>query len=745
MSLEAESSLIHPDPKDPFRRIEKFRRQVADKVFFAIAVAAPFVLAVGLYRAHTHGLHLWMYCQPGSSLLLIGTALSHKWIPYRLRAWIVIVTFFLLGIGVFLAYGLMGMGAYFFIFSTLIANLCLGVRAGYTAILVSLVCMTMIPLAVHYGWAAHGTGFNDHARAFSSWAAMILTTVAFMSILHLALHRFFSRLTHTIISLDHRSGQLSDANRKLSLEIADRRLIEKALRDSEMKYRMVVDNANEGIVVLRNGRIHFANETIKRVLGYSFDKLRDRKATDFLHTDDRRRANSATEMILREEVDFADMEMRLCDNAGAYRWFNVHLVRTRWEDRPASLLFIYETTDHKAVEAEKARLKDRLKQAEKMEIIGTLAGTVAHDLNNVLMGVTSYPDYLLRRLPEESDLHKPLTSIKTSGEKAVAIVQDMLTLARRRVKVTEVCNLNRIVKEFLNSPEFGNMRSYHRGVSVETAFADQLGDINGSPIHLSKAVMNLVSNALESVDAGGRILIATENQTSAYPLEGREGGPDPKAGPHAVLKVMDNGSGIAPEDMEKIYDPFYTKKTMGRSGTGLGMTVVWNAVQDHGGHIHVDSAPGRGTTFTLYFPVTTAQSEVAQSECPREAVKKDGANILVVDDSSEHRQMITQCLTDMGYKCAAEPGGMAAVRHIKAKRVDLAILDMVMNPGPDGFDTFEQMLHYNPKLKTILISGFPETERVRKAQRLGAGPFIQKPFNFEEFGTAVQTELHTAA
>jgi len=713
---------------------------VANRVFFAIAVVAPFLLAAGLYRAHTQGLHLLMYWQSGFFLILEGTALFHRRIPYLFRVWIVILSLFFLGIGVLLGYGLMGMGIFFFIFSMLIANLCFGGRVGYAAILVSLICMTMIAVAVHHGWVGHALDFNRHARAFSSWAAMILITVTFMGALNLALHRFFSHLTHMIISLDHRSGQLSDGNRKLEQEIADRRRIEKALRDSEMKYRMVVDNANEGIVVLRRGRIHFANKTFMNALDYSFDELRGRRAKDFLHSDDRQRAGSAIEMIIEEEVDFGDMEMRLCDGSGAYRWFNAHLVRTRWGDWPAAIAFIYEITDRKTVEAEKVRLKDRLKQAEKMEILGTLAGTVAHDLNNVLMGVTTYPDYLLTRIPKESDLHKPLVSIKKSGEKAVAIVQDMLTLARRRVKVSEVCDLNRIVGEFLSSPEFEKMRSFHRGVSVETALADQLEGIKGSPIHLSKAVMNLISNALESLDGGGRILIATENRAAADLPNGKRG-PNPKVGPHVVLKITDNGSGIAPGDIEKIYDPFYTKKAMGRSGTGLGMTVVWNAVQDHGGHIHVDSAEGRGTTFTLFFPAIKPQPGISKSDLPKGPVPKDGASILVVDDSEDHRQMVMQCLTDLGYECAAAAGGVAAVHHIKANRVDLAVLDMVMSPGPDGLDTYEQMLRHNPDLKAILISGFSETERVRKAQNMGAGPFIQKPFNFEEFGAAVQREL----
>ena len=685
-----------------------------------------------------------MYWESGFALFLMGTALLRGRIPYRLRALTVIVAFFFLGMGVLLAYGLIGMGVYFFVFGSLIANLCFGVRYGFVATLASLVCMVMIGLVVHYGWFRPGPDFNDYAWAPSSWAAMILVTGAFLSILHFGLHRLFTCLTGTITALDHRSNQLAEANRRLVREIDDRCRIEKDLRNSEMKYRMVVDNANEGILVLRGGRIHFANNRFLNVLDYSFEELSSRKAGDFMHPDDLQSAGRTIEMILRREIDCSDMEIRLRGKNGEFRWFYTHLARTRWEESPAIISFIYEITDRKAVEAEKARLQARLKQAEKMEILGTLAGSVAHDLNNVLVGVTSYPDYLLSEIPEESNLREPLVAIKRSGEKAVAIVQDMLTLARRRVKASSVFNLNDIVNDFLSSPEFEKMHSYHPGVRVETELAGKLENIKGSPIHLSKTVMNLVSNALESLGDKGRVCIATENGTGVLPSDCKWD-VNRKAGPYVVLKITDNGSGIAPDDMERIYDPFYTKKTMGRSGTGLGMTVVWNAVKDHGGDIEVDSIEGRGTTFTLLFPATTARPEISGSVCPVEPKKGCGANVLVVDDSMEYRQMLVQCLTDMGYKCAAAVDGLEAVQHVKANRVDLALLDMVMDPGPDGLDTYKQMLFYNPEMKAIVVSAFPETERVREAQKLGAGPFMQKPFNFEKLGMVVQTELAGSA
>jgi two-component system, cell cycle sensor histidine kinase and response regulator CckA len=740
MLQKTDGSLIHSEKQSALTQIQSFRNQTVNRVYFAIAVVTPFILATGLYRAMTLGWKPLMYWQSVSALLIIITVLFHKRIAYRFRVLTIICIFFISGIGGLLTWGLMGMGVYFFIFGNLIANLCFGVKVGFPLTLATLVCMVMSALAGHYQWVGVDLDFNHYAWAPSSWTTMILTTGAFLGIFHWGLHRYFSYLTEMIKSLDHRSNQLIDMNRRLEEEIVERDRSEKALRDSEEKYRMVVDNAGEGIVVLRNGKILFANNMILNKIDMPLEDFGHKNVDDFLYPDDRQFGHRVIKRLLKGEIDFVDREIRLLDGKGAYRWFSMHSVRTQWEKQPAIIAFLYEITDRKSTEAEKARLQARLKQAEKLEILGMLAGAVAHDLNNVLMGATTYPDYLLTKVSEESKLRKPLGAIKKSGEKAVAIVQDMLTLARRRVKVSEICNLNHITSEFLDSPEFKKMRSYNPATRVEKKLDNRLKNIKGSPIHLGKTIMNLVSNALESLTDGGRIWIVTENRTIAFQPNNKKG-VNPKAGEYVVLRITDNGSGISPDDIEKIFEPFYTKKTMGKSGTGLGMVVVWNAVQDHGGYIDVDSIEGRGTTFTLFFPVTTARPESTQADRPIAMVKGNNENVLVVDDSEEHRQMAIQCLTDLGYNPAASVNGLAAVEHIKENRVDLAVLDMVMAPGPDGLETYKRMQCYNPDLKAVIISGFQETERVREAQKLGAGPFLEKPFKFEDLGTAVKKEL----
>ncbi|MBI5896442.1 MAG: response regulator, partial [Desulfobacterales bacterium] len=377
-------------------------------------------------------------------------------------------------------------------------------------------------------------------------------------------------------------------------------------------------------------------------------------------------------------------------------------------------------------------------QAQKMEAVGTLAGGVAHDLNNILSGVVSYPELLLLNMAEDHPLRKPVLTIKKSGERAVAIVQDLLTLARRGVSIKEIVNLNLIIKEYLLSTEFQHLKSFHRGISIETKLAPNLANINGSPVHLSKTVMNLVSNAAEAISGEGRIYLATQEQyiESAAALYDNV-----REGEYVVLTVMDTGIGIAPGDLGKIFEPFFTKKVMGRSGTGLGMAVVWGTVKDHGGYINVQSVQGKGTTFTIYLPLTRQEAARHNSTLSIDSYKGQGETVLIVDDVETQREIATGILEKLNYKPVSVPCGEQAIEYLKTHSVDLLLLDMIMGPGLDGLQTYKRIVALHPGQKALIASGYSETERVKEAQRLGAGPYIRKPYSIEKLGLAIRKEL----
>ena len=386
----------------------------------------------------------------------------------------------------------------------------------------------------------------------------------------------------------------------------------------------------------------------------------------------------------------------------------------------------------------KEQLQQQLYHAQKMEAIGTLAGGVAHDLNNVLSAQIGYPDLILMDLPENSPLKDPILRIQESGQKAAAIVQDLLTMARRGVIVTDVINLNQVIDNYLSSLECEKLELFNSDIRIKSNPDADLLNIMGSTVHLSKAVMNLVNNAAEAMPHGGDIIISTQNRYIDKPLKGYE---SIKEGDYAVLKVADTGTGIAAKDIERIFEPFYTKKKMGRSGTGLGMAVVWGTIKDHQGYVNVQSTRNKGTVFTLYFPVTREEISEEKTALSMKEYMGQGESILVVDYIETQRKIASDMLEKLGYLVKSLSSGEQAVNHMKKNLVDLIILDMIMDRGIDGCEAYKQILALHPEQKAIITSGFSETDRVKEAQRLGAGEYIKKPYTFEKLGFAVKKEL----
>jgi CheY-like chemotaxis protein len=275
-------------------------------------------------------------------------------------------------------------------------------------------------------------------------------------------------------------------------------------------------------------------------------------------------------------------------------------------------------------------------------------------------------------------------------------------------------------------------------IEVQTRLDPDLLNILGSSVHLSKTVMNLVTNAAESMPDGGLIFITSENRYLDRPIRGYD---EVKEGDYALLTVSDCGVGIPSKDLKRIFEPFYTNKIMGRSGTGLGMAVVWGTVKDHKGYIDVGSQEGLGSTFTLYFPVTRRDLPKKQAPMVIEDYMGKGESVLVVDDIDEQRTIAIMLLKKLGYSVTAVSSGEEAVKFMTNHEVDLLILDMIMDPGIDGYETYRRILQVKPHQKAIIVSGFSETKRVKKAQKLGAGVYVRKPYLIAKIGRAIRTEL----
>ena len=541
--------------------------------------------------------------------------------------------------------------------------------------------------------------------------------------------------------VQERTAELKNINTKLKQEIAEKKQVEAVLKVNEEQYRLLFMNISDVVLTMDKAlKITSITPSVEVFLGYRPEELAGKSLADLQVISPKyfERALSNIEQVFAGnkipssiyQFIAKDGKIKTGDFSGAPIFHDGEIV---------GLISIgRDITDRVRDEKEKEKLKAQLQRAQKMEALGTLAGGVAHDLNNVLSGIVSYPDLILMQLPHESPLRKPISTIRKSGEMAAAIVTDLLTLARRGVVTKQVIQINEILMDYLKSPEFETLKSYHPDLDVKAETAEDLLEMEGSQVHLSKTIMNLVSNAAEAMPDGGTIFIKTENRTIDTPIVGYE---HVEKGDYVVLTVSDTGIGISQEDRNRIFEPFYTKKVMGRSGTGLGMSVVWGTVKDHKGYIEIRSEEGEGSAFTLFFPATRKPIFDGKTEPIIDARQGNGESVLVIDDSEDQREIASALLAQLGYAVKTVASGEEAVKYLKEASADLLLLDMIMAPGMDGLDTYKKILEIHPGQKAVIASGFSETDRVKEAQRLGAGQYVKKPYTLAKIGRAVRMAL----
>ncbi len=506
----------------------------------------------------------------------------------------------------------------------------------------------------------------------------------------------------------------------------------------EDKYRAITELANDGILVIQDDRVVFGNPASHALIGKSVEHLKLDTLLEIVNSKDRRVLRIHYDTLLETGVSTDVRTARIMKADGEERIFEIRGRLIQYRDKPAVLAVLRDATERIREEKIRKENAEKLFRLRKMESLGLLAGGVAHDLNNILSGIINYPELILYDLPQTSPLRKPIETIKKSGLKAAAIVQDLLTVARGAVIVKENANLNTILQGYLCSPEYEKMKMLYPTVSVKTDLASNLLNMKGSSAHIGKLVMNLVSNAFEAVEKNGTVVISTENRYLDRQLKGYN---DIKIGEYIVLTIGDSGPGISSEDLQRIFEPFFTKKIMGRSGTGLGLTVVWNIMQDHDGYINVQS-DGKGTIFELYFPISREAIVCKPPSLSFEKLCGHGEKILVIDDVESQRDITCHMLERLNYQTKAVSCGETAVEYLKEHRVDLLLLDMIMDPGINGCETYKRIIKTHPRQKAIIVSGFSQTDQVTEAQRLGAGPYLKKPILLEDLGLAVNQALH---
>ena len=655
-----------------------------------------------------------------------------RFIPFGYRTWIGLLLFYIIGVTSLSAFGRMGSGRLLLIAFAVLTTLLLGLRAGVLALILNTVTYFLWVYGADYGLIGSAKLTVEKTLPLKASAFTFLFMNTLMTV---SLGVFVSVLEKKIEKEKRLSDELKMTNKRLERDISAREAVEQALRKSENRYKTLTQNLHVGIFRYtgrKENRFLEANPAMLRMFGFRHrDEIVGLDITDFFQ-------NRSDQDKFGEKMGcygyVRNEQLALKTRDGTPIVCDVSSVAIR--DRDGNVKF-YDGVIEDITE--RVRLEKQLLQAQKLEAVGTLAGGVAHDLNNILSGVVSYPDLILMNLDADSPLRGPIKTVQDSGKKAAAIVQDLLTLARRGVTVSEVIDLNGVIETYLESPEYEKLKAFHPKINIETDLDPDLLKMMGSPVHISKTVMNLVSNAAEAMPDGGRIVIKARCRYFDAPPPGHDRF---KEGDYIMLSVSDNGIGMAPEEIERIFEPFYTKKEMGRSGTGLGMAVVWGTVKDHNGSIHVDSTPGQGTTFKIIFPATRKRLEAGQTRMEVDNYHGSGEKILVVDDVREQREVASKILEALDYLVSTVSSGEEAIEFLKSNSVDLIILDMIMRSGEmDGLETYRKILKIHPGQKAIITSGYSETHRVKRAQALGAGQYIRKPYTLQKISSAVKKEL----
>ena len=725
-----------------------------ERILFAILLTAVIVAFIIYVPSVVIQIREGLWKLSVSITIVISCTIAILLLPnlkYAIRAASTLLLCYSCGLAIIVNAGVLSGGpAYLFTFAVL-AGLLLGIKIAVAAIFINAVTMTVLISLIIQGHFGHDyLHFISTGRLFMAGASILLlnSVVAISaSVLVRGLQLTAQNEKAAVDDLKMERAQLIETRENLKTEIAGRRQIENFLKESQEKYRLLAENINDVIWTL-NLILEFTyvSPAVERLLGWKAEVIIHKKIDEILAPRSLEIALSTLARQLKRVEESGDysqpvtVELEMYNKDGTTVWTEVTAsFQIGEEQKPASILGVArDISERRRSQKEKDELQQKLERSKKMESLGLLAGGVAHDLNNVLSGIVSYPDLLLMDLPEDSPLKKPILTMKESGQKAAVIVQDLLTLARRGVVIADIVNFNDIISGYLDSPEHEKLLSYHPDISIETQYEHKLPNIKGSSVHLRKTIMNLVSNAAEAQPLGGNIMIYTKSLYLDRPIKGYD---KINVGDYVVVGVKDRGEGIAEGDLQRIFEPFYTKKVMGRSGTGLGMAVVWGTVQDHKGYIDVQSTEGAGTIFDMYFPLSR---EIASDIRSSEALEKymgRKETILVIDDVKEQREIASHMLNKLNYRTATVPGGKEALKYLERTATDLLVIDMIMDPGIDGLETYKRILKIAPDQKAIIASGFAETDRVKEALRQGVGAFIKKPYTMEKIARTVRKEL----
>ncbi|MCS7214577.1 MAG: PAS domain S-box protein [Thermodesulfovibrio sp.] len=518
------------------------------------------------------------------------------------------------------------------------------------------------------------------------------------------------------------------------LDITEQKKIEEALRESEEKYRTIIENAGEAIVITQDGLVKFVNPKSYEISGYSEEELLTKPFAEFLHPEDRQQAVDLHMRLLSGEKGLPmNYQVRIIDKRGNIKWLDTNTALIKWENKPATLNFIRDITELKKAEEEKEALYKQLLHAQKMEAIGKFATSIAHDFNNILTSIKGFTQLAFSSLSENDPIRFYLKNVLASSERAEKMIKQLLAFSRKQVLEKKVININELVKGL----ESFISRLIGEDIMLSFNLSPDIGLVEVDPSQIENIIVNLVANAKDAMPTGGMLIIETANfEVDEEFMKSHEGA---QIGQYVMLSIKDTGFGIPEEIKDRIFEPFFTTK---EKGTGLGLSTVFDIVKQHGGNIWCESEIGRGTTFKILLPRIEKEREREIIEKLEDKLIKGHETVLVIDDDEKVRATVLEMLKRLGYKTLEAPNPDIALflAQFYNNPIDLVICDVVM-PGMSGPKLLSKFKSYRPDVKILYMSGYTDDVIATHGILEKGINFIQKPFSIEALSSKIREAL----
>jgi len=511
------------------------------------------------------------------------------------------------------------------------------------------------------------------------------------------------------------------------MDVTSRNRTEEAVRQSEQRYRFLVENVLLGLFIceISSGRFLFLNQRIREIFGYGTDEGLDMSIWDVIHPDEHNLLKKRIEAKIKGKLPPSDTVIYTAiKRDGSHFRVEINASPVTYQGIPAMQGIAVDVT-------EKEMLENQLQQARKMEAIGTLAGGIAHDFNNLLMAVQGNTSLMLLDFDSDHPHRERLKNIEKYVQRGADLTKQLLGFARGGKYEVRLTDLNELM--MMSSKMFGRTK---KEITIQSKYQEGLWTVEVDQGQIEQVLLNLYVNAWQAMPGGGKLFIQTENvildETYAKLFK-------LAAGKYVKITVMDTGVGMDETTSQRIFDPFFTTKEMGR-GTGLGLASAYGIVKNHGGIIYVYSEMGEGTTFNIYLPAS--EKAITKEKELHEDLLRATGTILLVDDEEMIIDVGEQMLEKLGFEVLIARNGKEAMEVYEKNRdrIDMVVLDMIM-PGMGGGETYDKLKENNPDIKVLLSSGYSIDGRATEIMDRGCNGFIQKPFDIKKLSHSIRNVL----